>query len=48
MQQVRQGQAKAGEVTEVQLDVSSLKKGMYLARITSAGGVQTVKIVVER
>ncbi|WP_076665764.1 PQQ-binding-like beta-propeller repeat protein [Pontibacter indicus] len=48
VQQARQGLAKAGEVTEVQLDVSGLKDGMYLARITSGGKVKSVKIMVKR
>jgi hypothetical protein len=48
VQKVQQGHAKAGATTEVQLDVSALAKGMYLARISSADKTQTVKIVVER
>ncbi|PVY39051.1 outer membrane protein assembly factor BamB family protein [Pontibacter virosus] len=48
VQQVRQGHAKAGEVTEVQLNVSELLAGMYLARISSGGKVLSVKIVVEK
>jgi hypothetical protein len=48
VKQVHQGFAQAGAQTEVKVDVSSLGKGMYLARISSAGGTKTVKVLVER
>ncbi|MFD2247601.1 T9SS type A sorting domain-containing protein [Pontibacter ruber] len=42
------GTARAGEMTTVELNGSELKEGMYLARLVSASGSKTFKLILKR
>ncbi|WP_219899070.1 PKD-like domain-containing protein [Pontibacter ummariensis] len=45
VRQLKAGTAKAGEVTRIEVNGSSMREGMYLARMMSATGVKTVKLL---
>ena len=45
VRQLKSGTAKAGEVTQIEVDGRSMADGMYLARMVSGSGTKTVKLL---
>ena len=45
IRQLKSGTAKAGEVTQIEVDGRSMADGMYLARMVSGSGSKTVKLL---
>ncbi|MBC5993007.1 T9SS type A sorting domain-containing protein [Pontibacter sp. SD6] len=45
VRQLKSGTAKAGEVTQIEVDGRSMADGMYLARMVSGSGSKTVKLL---
>ncbi|WP_439881406.1 T9SS type A sorting domain-containing protein [Pontibacter sp. MBLB2868] len=45
LKQLKSGTAKAGEVTQIQVDGRMMAEGMYLARMVSSSGAKTIKLL---
>jgi hypothetical protein len=48
VQRVQASRAQAGQRYEVSLDAQALSSGLYVARLTTDAGVQTLKLVVQK
>jgi hypothetical protein len=48
VQRVQASRAQAGQRYEVTLDAQALSSGLYVARLTTSSGVQTLKLVVQK
>jgi hypothetical protein len=48
VQRVQASRAQAGQRYEVSLDAQALSSGLYVARLTTNAGVQTLKLVVQK
>ncbi|MBC5993006.1 Ig-like domain-containing protein [Pontibacter cellulosilyticus] len=48
VQELKSGEAKAGVVNQVEVDGRSLPEGLYLGRVVTGSGSQTVKLLLKR
>lgn len=48
IQRIASGPAETGKLYEHELQANQIAKGLYLARLTTGGKVQTVKLVVQK
>jgi hypothetical protein len=44
----KQGNATAGAVNLIDLDASQLAKGLYFARLQTADGIKTLRLMIEK
>jgi FlaG/FlaF family flagellin (archaellin) len=48
VKQLKQGTARAGEMTSIEVNGRELKEGMYFARLVSDSGSKTFKLILKR